>query len=120
MIEYEYAYLGPALHVIVLIGLVAISIAAVGVFVYLAFLPGKTARARSHPQAEIITVMGWIGLPTGGVLWVLGLLWALYRKPGPGEAGDLSSELLHDLTRQIERLEKLAERGKEPAAEGSP
>ena len=40
-------------------------------------LPGKIARSRNHPQAEAITVCGWLGLLlTGGLLWVVAMVWA--------------------------------------------
>jgi len=57
--------------------LLVIIISAVFVFVSLAALPGKTARARSHPQADAINMAGWLGmLLTLGTVWVLAMIWA--------------------------------------------
>ena len=43
----------------------------------MAMLPGKIARKRKHPQAEAISVAGWLGLlMTLGVLWALAVVWA--------------------------------------------
>ena len=42
--------------------------------------PGKKAKERNHPQAEAITVLGWLGLLFGGVGWVVAVVWA-YMKP---------------------------------------
>jgi hypothetical protein len=45
-------------------------------FVWLAGLPGRSAVARKHPEAEAVKMMGWAGwLPT--VLpWVQAFMWA--------------------------------------------
>ena len=42
--------------------------------------PGKKAKERNHPQAEAITVLGWLGLLFGGVGWAVAVVWA-YTKP---------------------------------------
>ena len=41
---------------------IVILLSVVVVFVTLAQMPGKTARARSHPQAEAINIASWLGL----------------------------------------------------------
>jgi len=43
-------------------------------------LPGKIARDRDHPQADAIYALGWIGIITLGVAWLIALVWA-YTKP---------------------------------------
>ena len=63
---------------IVLFVLCATTIALV---VVLGNLPGRMARAAKHPQAEAITLLAWIGLLTGGLGWLVALVWAKY-KPG--------------------------------------
>jgi hypothetical protein len=51
-------------------------VAVVVIVVTLGSLPGQIAHKRGHPQAAAITVAGWLGLVTGGVLWPLALIWA--------------------------------------------
>ena len=44
-------------------------------------MPGKIARKRGHPQADLLTAAGWMGLFfTGGVLWLIAFIWA-YGNP---------------------------------------
>ena len=62
----EYAAAGP-LGLIILVGSVA---------TLLGGLPGAIARGRQHPQATAITICGWIGLLTFGVVWLVALIWA--------------------------------------------
>ena len=61
-----------------LVLLVAVA-AIVFVIIVLGGLPGKVAHQRNHPQAEAITVCGWVGLVTG-VFWLVALVWA-FTKP---------------------------------------
>ena len=56
--------------------LVLVATIAVVIYVELAGLPGIKARERTHPQAEAINLLGWIGLLMGGPLWLLALVWA--------------------------------------------
>src|SRR5215472_15871283 len=51
-------------------------VAAVVIGVTVGSLPGQIAHKRGHPQAAAITVAGWLGLATGGVIWPLALIWA--------------------------------------------
>ncbi|WP_375778598.1 DUF3302 domain-containing protein [Bradyrhizobium sp. ma5] len=39
-------------------------------------LPGRLARKWEHPYAAAVSVAGWIGIATGGLLWPLALIWA--------------------------------------------
>ena len=71
-------------------------------------LPGKIAAKRGHPQADAITVLGWIGIVTLGLAWPLALVWA-YTKP-------LSSA---DLEARVEALEEHARRAEDAKAGGS-
>ncbi len=54
-------------------------IAAVVIVVTLGSLPGQIARKRGHPQEAAINVASWLGLATGGVLWLLALIWAFLK-----------------------------------------
>jgi hypothetical protein len=60
--------------------LVVLILLAIWIYVKVAAIPGKTARERSHPQAEAINVLGWVGLLLGVVPWLIALIWA-YTKP---------------------------------------
>ena len=51
---------------------------AVGVWIILGLLPGRIARARNHPQADAVSVCGWWGVITMGVLLPLAFIWAYY------------------------------------------
>ncbi|HEY4234705.1 MAG TPA: DUF3302 domain-containing protein [Lacipirellulaceae bacterium] len=56
--------------------------AAVILIVTLGGLPGKIARDRNHPQADAVSVAGWLGLATLGILWPLALIWAFWNSSG--------------------------------------
>jgi hypothetical protein len=79
-----------------LIVLVVLIAAGIALVVLIGNLPGKLARGADHPQADAIALLAWIGLFTGGLGWLLALVWARYR-PGPGVA---------DLERRISDLEQ--------------
>ncbi len=66
--------------------LVVLVLLLVLIYVALTQIPGNTARERGHPQADAISVLGWIGLLLGVAPWVFALVWA-YTRPGaqPGE-----------------------------------
>lgn len=63
---------------IVLLILIASGIA---VFFIAGSLPGHIAKARNHPQAEAVTVAGWVTLIFGFALWPLALIWAYVDVP---------------------------------------
>ncbi len=58
---------------IILIILVATGLA---VWAMLGMLPGKIARERNHPQADAISVCGWCGAITLGILSPIAFIWA--------------------------------------------
>ena len=63
-------------------------VAAVVIVVTLGSLPGQIAHQRGHPQAAAVTVAGWLGVATMGILWPLALIWAFLKpaaEPPPGE-----------------------------------
>ncbi len=68
---------------------------AIWLLVALGSIPGKIARASDHPQHEAINVLAWIGLFTGGIGWLVALVWAK-TKPLNGE---------HKLARRVSALE---------------
>jgi hypothetical protein len=73
------------LDVFALVVLFVLLLVAVGVWVALGMLPGRIARARNHPQADAITVCGWWGVLTMGLLLPLAYIWA-YTRPGVGSS----------------------------------
>ena len=85
---------------VVMIVLVALCIALV---VILGPLPGKIAKKRNHAQADAIQVMGWIGLVTLGVAWLIALVWA-YTKPSPSNHGESQlAERVSSLEKQVQQ-----------------
>ena len=78
-----------AFDIIAFVAFGILLVAAVVVVVTLGSLPGQIAKKRGHPQAAAITVTGWLGLATGGILWPLALIWAFLK---PIAAGHLASE----------------------------
>jgi len=78
-------------------------------FMKLGELPGKIAGKRNHPQADAITICGWLGILTLGLLWPIAIIWAYTR---PAESGDrfnnidLLSERMDVLEEQFQDLNK--------------
>ena len=64
------------LDIFALIVLLVLLAAVVAVWVILGMLPGRIARARNHPQADAISVCGWWGVITMGLLCPLAFIWA--------------------------------------------
>ena len=60
--------------------LLILAAAAVVIWVVLGYLPGRIARDRNHPQADAISVCGWWGLLTMGLLLPVAYIWA-YSNP---------------------------------------
>lgn len=56
--------------------LVVLILLVIWIYMTLAAIPGNKARERGHPQADAISVLGWIGLLLGLVPWVIALVWA--------------------------------------------
>ena len=54
-------------------------VAMIWLVIYLGDLPANVAKERNHPQVAAIRAMGWFGLLfTGGVVWILAIVWAYY------------------------------------------
>lgn len=69
-----------ALVVLLVLGACILAAAAA-----LAIMPGRIARSRNHPQADAISVCGWMGLLTLGILLPLAYIWAYTRSAGSTE-----------------------------------
>lgn len=64
------------MEVFALIILLVLVISVLALWAMLGMLPGKIARDRNHPQAEAISVCGWWGAITLGILSPLAFIWA--------------------------------------------
>jgi len=83
---------------------VVMLISIVGVVLSLGQMPGKTAAARNHPQADAINLAGWLGLLlTMGVVWVLAMIWA--RTVSADSVMDVSNEEIVQLRARVAELE---------------
>lgn len=84
---------------------ITIIISVVVVFVVLAQLPGKTAVARNHPQADAINMASWLGLLfTGGIVWILAMIWSR-TNPSPATTDGAGKEEVDSLKVRVARLE---------------
>ena len=68
------------MDIFALIILITLAVFAVLVWAILGMMPGKIAHQRNHPQAEAITVCGWWGVITMGLLLPVAWVWA-YTNP---------------------------------------
>lgn len=68
------------LDVFALFILILLAALVIMVIIFIGGLPGKIARSRNHPQSDAINICGWVGIFTGGLLWIVALIWA-YTKP---------------------------------------
>ncbi len=64
------------LDIFALIVLLVLLLTGVAIWLVLGMYPGKIARERNHPQAEAITVCGWWGVITLGLLLPVAWIWA--------------------------------------------
>ena len=59
--------------------LVSLVLLLLWLYTVLAKMPGEIAHERKHPQAEAITVLGWVGLILGVAPWLVALVWAYIK-----------------------------------------
>ncbi len=64
------------LDIFALIVLITLITCFMALWALLGIYPGKIARQRNHPQADAISVCGWCGAITMGVLSPLAFVWA--------------------------------------------
>ena len=60
--------------------LVILATTAVVIWVVLGIMPGRIAKQRNHPHADAISVCGWWGVLTMGLLLPIAYIWA-YSNP---------------------------------------
>jgi fatty acid desaturase len=68
------------LDIFALIVLITLIVCFLALWALLGMYPGKIARQRNHPQADAISVCGWWGAITMGVLTPIAFVWA-YTNP---------------------------------------
>lgn len=68
------------LDVFALIVLLLLIFSGLAIWAMLGMYPGKIARERNHPQADAISVCGWWGAITMGILSPIAFIWA-YTNP---------------------------------------
>ena len=74
------------------ITLVVVAMLAAVIYILLASLPGKTARARAHPHADAINILGWIGLLLGVAPWLIAMVWARIGPPVATNGGAMGDK----------------------------
>ena len=89
-------------------GAMAIVFAAtVYLVILLGDLPANIAKQRNHPQVAAIRAMSWFGLLfTGGILWILAIVWAYYDRSPPPDAS-ATAELRAEIDSLRKRLDAL-------------
>ncbi len=68
------------MDIFALIVLIVLLLCGLAAWAAIGYFPGKIARDRGHPQAEAISVCGWMGALTFGILAPLAFVWA-YTSP---------------------------------------
>jgi len=66
--------------------LILLATSVLAIWLVLGMLPGRIARDRQHPQAAAISVCGWWGVITMGLLLPLAYIWA-YTSPRCDDQG---------------------------------
>jgi len=111
---------GPFLHWLTLGILCVFPVLAAFVLYKLGSLPGAIARKRNHPQADAISVCGWMGIITI-VLWPIAMVWAhvvprreVAESRGDEQAAETSATMakLREATARLAAIErKLSQSG---------
>ena len=79
--------------------LLVLALALVGAWVLLGMMPGRIARQRNHPQADAVSVCGWWGVITVGLLLPVAFIWAYCKSADAqnAEAKDAANSAKGDL-----------------------
>ena len=64
------------LDIFALIVLLVLIATGLAIWAMIGMYPGKIARGRNHPQADAISVCGWVGAITFGILSPIAFVWA--------------------------------------------
>jgi hypothetical protein len=100
---------GPAmiLNILALFVMLVLIVVILVLAAWIGRAPGKIARQRNHPQAEAISVCGWIGLITLGPPWIVAMVWA-FTKPRAAASSEDSAQRIAALEEEIQRLRSAA------------
>ncbi len=81
--------------------------------IWLGDLPAKVARERNHPQVAAVQAMAWLGLLfTGGVVYILALVWAYYDYSNSSAVTNPTNAEIEALRKQVADLQaQLATQG---------
>ena len=82
-----------ALDIFALVVIALLIAVVIWLVVLLGSMPGNIAKKRNHPQAEAITALGWIGIITLGVSWLVAIVWAYYIPSGNEQSPDLKKRI---------------------------
>jgi hypothetical protein len=102
----------PFLHWLTLGILCVMPVLLAYVIYKLGSLPGSIARARGHPQADAVSICGWMGIVTI-VLWPIALIWAHLvpgrpisgREPGDSEDNAVLMAHIRQVSQRIAAIE---------------
>lgn len=92
---------------IAVLAFLAVVILALGIFVLC--LPGWLARRSGHPQSQAVTWCGVMGLFTGGIAWIIALVWALW-KPRTGPELQLTETQTQELATMLAAISERTSR----------
>jgi type VI protein secretion system component VasK len=95
------------LDILALFVMIVLIVVILVLAVWIGGAPGKIARQRNHPQAEAISVCGWIGLITLGPAWIVAIVWA-FTRPRAAASGDDASQRIAALETEVQRLRTAA------------
>lgn len=98
-----------ALDIFALIVMAILIALVIWLVVLLGSLPGNIARKRNHPQADAITALGWIGVITMGVGWLIAIVWAYYKPSASGSGQAQLEKRLAELERQMQQSHSTGE-----------
>jgi hypothetical protein len=101
---------GPFLHWLAL-AILCVMPVVISILAYkIGGLPGEIAKARKHPQAQAISVCGWMGIITF-VLWPVAMVWAYLNpsRPGGSPLQDRDRSIIDKLRQASQRLAAIEE-----------
>lgn len=93
------------LDIIALVVIAILIILVIWLLVLFGNMPGKIAKKRNHSQADAILVLGWIGIITMGIGWVIAIVWAYYKQGGSDIGESDLRKRVQDLENQLKQLQ---------------
>lgn len=93
------------LDIFALIVLIVLVVCLLAIWALLGMYPGKIARQRNHPQADAISVCGWWGAITLGILSPIAFIWA-YTNPEVDLTGNAGNRSTNSNQERDERAEE--------------